>query len=444
MERKELHDYQTKAIDYIKQRRKCALFLDMGLGKTAITLTAISDLIASDHVSKVLIVAPLRVARSVWSDEAAQWQHLQGLKISVCTGTPKQRQAALESKHDILVINRENVPWLVLNHRNSLDYNMLVIDESSSFKNYASQRFKALSKVVDDFSYVVLLTGTPASNGLHGLWSQIYFIDQGQRLGKNITAFRSRYFSQGHNCPHVWHLRHGADSAIRRAISDVCLSMQAKDYISLPEVMYINKTVPLSKDVLKQYNDFKKSCILEVAPDKEITAFNAAVIGNKLLQYCNGFVYDEDGKPFFIMDEKIKILKDIVDDHSAENILLAYNFKEDLARLKKAFPEAKEMTPRNLIGWNQGKIKMLLAHPASCGHGLNLQHGGSVIVWYSRPWSLELYLQFNTRLHRQGQVNHVRIVSLMTEGTVESDVLNRLKLNYDIQHSLVKYLKASL
>lgn len=439
--RSNLHHYQTCAVDFIRQQRRCGLFLDMGLGKTTTSLTAASDFLDDLFIQRVLIVAPLRVANTVWKQEAKKWSHLKHLKIDICTGSEKERFASIMSDADIHVINRENMPWLVDNCKWRWD--MVIVDESSSFKNMKSKRFKALKKVMKFVKSVVLLTGTPSPNGLMDLWSQIFLIDNGSRLGRNITSYRQRFFRPSGYMGYGWKANHDSDNKIKSLIKDICITMNAEDYLELPDRLDLNEYVVLPAKVRSQYEELEQEFLLSIGGGVDIEAGSSAALMNKLLQMCNGAVYDEDGNTHEIHDSKIKSMKEIVEDNPNENFLVAYNFKSDLKRIAKAFPEAVILSKsgNELEDWNKGKIKMLLAHPASAGHGLNAQYGGSAIIWFGLNWSLELYQQFNARLHRQGQTKPVRIIHIVAENGIDEKVLTALKNKAKTQDDLMQFLK---
>ena len=441
LKREQLHNYQKSCVEFIKHHKKCGLFLDMGLGKTTTTLTAAADMIRAKEVSNVLVIAPLRVANTVWHKEAASWEHLKDLDVCVCTGTPKQRKDALSSDADIHVINRENVQWMVANV--PWKWNMVIIDESSSFKSYKSGRFKSLRRVIDRIDSMVLLTGTPSPNGLMDLWPQLFLIDKGERLGKSITNYRQRFFYQTGYGGYTYEPREGAAEQIKRLIKDVCITMTAEDYLELPDKVVVDEVIELPSDAMRQYKELKKEFILQLEDGLNIETPSAAAQVNKLLQLCNGAVYDEEGNWHEIHDAKIKALKEIIEDNPTENLLVAYNFKSDLARLQAAFPDAVVLDKEGkaLEEWNKGNIKMLLAHPASAGHGLNAQHGGSMIVWFGLNWSLELYQQFNARLHRQGQTKPVRIIRLAAKDCIDNSVLGVLRNKDATQDDLIQFLK---
>lgn len=444
LSRTNLHAYQLKAIEFIKERKSCGLFLDMGLGKTSSTLTAISDLLAEGKTKKVLVIAPLRVANSVWHTEARKWSHLRHLNIQVCTGSATKRLAALKTKADVYVINRENIPWLVEQCGKSWPFKMVVIDESSSFKSAASKRFKALKKTLSMIDYMVLLTGTPSPQSLMDLWSQMYLIDFGIALGRTITAYRDRFFIKdywGYN----YELKHNADTAIHELIKPHVISMSAEDYLELPDRIDLIEWVDHDKSFMQAYVEFEKNMFATLPDGQEIEALTAAALAGKLLQWSNGAAYTENGEWVRLSDAKLDALEELVEQNPNENLLVAYNFKFDLAALKTRFPKAVvlDANEKTIERWNNGEIKMLLAHPQSAGHGLNLQSGGSMLVWYGLTWGLEYYQQFNARLHRQGQTKPVRIVHLAARGCLDERVMEVLAQKDATQKKLLSALKNS-
>ena len=439
-----MHDYQNRAVRFIKDVPKCALWLDMGLGKTLTTLTAISDLFDEMLISKVLIVAPLRVANKTWSDEIKNWSHTKGVRYSICTGSAKNRVVALNKPSDVYIINRENIPWLVDFYGKKWPFDMVVIDESSSFKSPSSARFKALKKVSPLITRMVQLTGTPTPNGLMDVWSQIYLLDGGERLGRSMTHYKQCYFTadyMGYKFTPV----HDAQERIERKISDLVLSMTADDYLTLPGRIDLHHRIELSEKHLKQYLSFEKEFITAIS-DTEIAVFNAAALANKLLQFANGCVYSEDKTPIAIHDKKLDALEDIIESANGEPVLVAYNFKTDLERITQRFPSATVLDKEGRVidDWNNGKVKLLLAHPASAGHGLNLQKGGNIVVWFGLNWSLELYQQFNGRLHRQGQTKPVTIFHIVAEGTIDEKILLALASKAKTQAELIDALKKDI
>lgn len=443
-----LHNYQEYAKDFILENKKCGLFLDMGLGKTVTSLTAI-DILMNDYldIGKVLVIAPKNVAENTWTDEVQKWEHLRGLKVTCISGTAVKRRKALDEEADIYTVSRDNVVWLVDELKKDWKFDTLIIDELSSFKNPSSKRFKKLKTVTPFFDRVIGLTGTPAPNSYMDLWSQIYLLDRGERLGKNITAFRRQFFNAYSRGMYVeYELKEGAKEKIDDLISDICVSMKSKDYLKdLKEPIIIDYKVKLDNKEFKLYRDMAKEAVAEVTENDKVVALSAAVVTNKLLQMANGTVYGEDKKPFKIHERKLETLDDILEQAQNENILVFYNFQSDLENILLKFPEAKKFEGREDIrNWNNGKIRMLLLHPASAGHGLNLQQGGSIIVWYGLTWSLELYLQANARLVRQGQKEVVRIYRLISEKTVDERVIETLNGKKYKQDELLEKLKADL
>jgi len=440
LKRTNLHSFQKRALAFIRHKRKCALFLDMGLGKSVIALTAASDMLDEFLINKVLVIAPLRVSNTVWKQEAKKWEHLEHLNIAIATGSAKNRIQNLESSADIHVINRENVDWLVRTQKWKWD--MVIVDESSSFKSMKSKRFRALRKVTKYMKSVILLTGTPSPNGIVDLWSQIYLIDQGARIGKTMGNFRQRFLHPAGYMSYSWEPNEGADIEIQELIKDVCITMSSEDYLELPERINLNEYIDLPPDVREQYKELEKEFLL-VLEEGDIEALSAATLGNKLLQMCNGAVYDSEGVAHTIHDLKIKALKEIIEDNPNESFLVAYNYRSDHVRLSKAFPQGVSLSREGveIEEWNKGKIKLMFAHPASAGHGLNLQKGGSSIVWFGLNWSLELYEQFNARLHRQGQDKPVKVTHLIAKDGIDEKVMKALRGKAKTQRDLLEYLK---
>lgn len=444
------HKYQEIAIEKIYNTPKAGLFLDMGLGKTVITLTAIDNLMhALFEISKVLVIAPLRVAEDTWSKECAKWDHLKHLRISKILGTPAQRRKALVADADIYVINRENVVWLtneLSSFGNGWTFDMVVIDELSSFKSSKSKRFRALRKYISRSRRVVGLTGTPAPNGLMDLWSQIYLLDGGERLGKTITGYRERFFVPNQrNATTIFNYKpkEQAERAINRLISDICLSMSADDWLEMPERLDNIRMVRLSDKEFSEYEQFERDSYFEFL-EGEVSAASAAALTCKLLQYSNGAVYKEDKTYIDVHSRKLDELEEIINVSNGKPILCFYNFKHDFTRIIERFPGAVKLKGTDTIeAWNAGEIPLLLAHPASAGHGLNLQGGGNIIVWFGLNWSLELYQQANARLYRQGQEEgSVIIHHIVAENTVDERVMSSLQGKAEVQKDLLDSLKA--
>ena len=442
------HEYQKIAIRKVLDIPKVGLFLDMGLGKTVITLTAIEWLMYWNfEINKALVIAPLRVAEDTWSRECQKWEHLKHIKISKILGKETQRRKALYHEADIYIVNRENVPWLIKEFESGAawDFDMVVIDELSSFKSAKSQRFKALKKYIPLAKRVVGLTGTPAPNGLIDLWSQIYLLDGGERLGRTITAYRERYFVPNQrNATTIFNYKPKQESeqAIKQKLSDICVSMQAKDWLDLPKRIDLIEMVKFSAQEQKEYETFEKQSYIEFL-EGEVSANSAGALTGKLLQYCNGAVYLSDKNSYAtVNDAKLQRLEEIMDTANGQPILCFYSFQFDCKRLLQKFPQAVKLEGANDIErWNCGAIPLLLVHPQSAGHGLNLQYGGNIIVWYGLPWSLEYYQQANARLHRQGQTRAVIVHHLMVEGTVDEKVYKSLQRKENVQEGLLQALK---
>ena len=438
------HEYQERAIRRVIDQERVGLFLDMGLGKTVITLTAVRDLIEDFAVTRVLVIAPKRVAEDTWTRESVKWDHLKGLRISPVLGGPVERRKALEAEADVYVIGRDNVQWLVEHLGRHWPFDMVVIDELSSFKNPQAKRFRALRKVMPRVDRVVGLTGTPSPNGLMDLWAEIYLLDQGERLERTIGAYRELYFRPGASNGHVvyqWLPRRGAAEKIEQKLSDLCVSMSATDYLKLPERIDNVIPVKLQAAELEKYKELEREQVLSLGDDQTIVALNAAAVMNKLLQMANGCVYTEGGAYAAIHERKLEALQEIIET-TDEPVLVFYSFRHDLEAIKAGIPEAEELTgPESIARWNAGEIRVLLAHPASVGYGLNLQDGGRVIVWYGLTWSLELYQQANARLYRQGQTKPVIIHHLVAEGTVDEQVMRALQAKDTSQAALLAALK---
>ena len=445
------HDYQKYCIDRIISDSSLGLFLDMGLGKTVITLTAVNELIYNRfEVGKVLVIAPKKVAETTWTNEAQKWEHLHNLRISRVIGTLSQRVRALNTPADVYVINRENVPWLVEYDRNSWRFDMVVIDELSSFKSSKAQRFRSLCYVRQHIKRLVGLTGTPASNGLIDLWAQIYLLDEGERLGKKITHFRTKYCDCNTHGGHfsTYAMKPGAEESIRSAISDICISMKAEDYLQLPECTVVDVPVYMDKRTEKRYEEFEREMLLQI-DENTLDAGTAAVLSGKLMQFANGAVYDENKNAVEVHSGKLDTLSELVEGLNGQHALIFYNFRHDLERILRHFEKSplaiRELkTDQDQADWNAGKIDLLLAHPASAGYGLNLQQGGHHVIWFGLNWSLELYEQANKRLHRQGQQERVIIHRLITQNTRDVDVADALAGKQDVQNALLEALKVKI
>lgn len=464
-----LHNYQNACVEHIITHPYCGLFIDMGLGKTVTTLTAINYLM-NDYceINSVLVVAPKRVAESVWQEEAEKWNHLKHLRFSKIIGSAKKRTDAIFStKADIYIISRDNIAWLCAMYGGGkLPFDMVVVDELSSFKSYKSQRFKALRGSRPYLKRFVGLTGTPAPNGLIDLWPQIYLMDRGERLEKTISRYREKYFRPGQTSGHVvysYTLLSESEQLIHQKIEDICISMKAEDYLQMPERMdnYIKLHMP--EDIKKQYLDFEKNKVLDLINSTEtvlneatgeyeekpveVNVVNAAALSNKLLQFANGAVYDENKNVFPIHDIKLEALKEIIEDANGQSVLIAWTYQFDRDKIKeylKAYKPRELKTNDDIKDWNAGKIQVMLAHPASAGHGLNLQAGGNIIIWFGQTWSLELYQQFNARLYRQGQQNQVIVHHLILQDTHDEDVIKALQIKDKKQNALMESIKAKI
>lgn len=393
------------------------------------------------------MVAPLRVAEDTWTKESAKWDHLRGLRVVRVLGSQAQRIRALETDADIYCINRENIPWLVKYYGTEWPFDGVVLDELSSFKSPSSKRFKAMRKVRPLIEHIVGLTGTPSPNGLIDLWAQIYLLDQGKRLGRTLTEYRNRYFNPGRRNGYVvydWVPKDGAEDEIYRRISDICISMKACDYLKLPERVDVVRTVKLDDEAQTAYTEMEKEAVLELGPNEIVDAGTAAVVSGKLLQIANGAVYDENGKTHIIHESKLDTLEDVIEAVNGRPVLVFYAYQHDLERIMQRFPQARKLEgSAEIDAWNRGEIPILLAHPAGAGHGLNLQAGGNHIVWFGLTWSLELYQQANARIYRQGvKGERVTITHLVTEGTIDEDVMRVLDGKATRQDALLEAVKA--
>lgn len=441
------HEYQEYATKFIEDNEESAVFLECGLGKSVITLTAIKNLMARGEVNRVLVVAPLRVGKTTWPEEISKWDHLEGLTYAVAIGSVAERLSALKAKADITIINRENVEWLIDKSGVPFDYDMLVIDELSSFKSFKAKRFKALLKVRPQITRVVGLTGTPSSNGLMDLWAEFRLLDLGERLGRYITRYRLAYFTPDkRNAQVVFSYKPlpGAEERIYDKIDDITISMRASDYLKLPSLVLNTVVVEMGEKEKDLYDNLCDDMVVSLG-DNEIDAVNAASLSNKLLQMANGAVYGEEQSVHQIHDEKLNALEDLIESANGKPVLVAYWFKHDLARIKAKFPFVREIkTDADIRAWNRGEIEVGVIHPASAGHGLNLQTGGSTLIWFGLTWSLELYQQTNARLYRQGQKNTVVIHHIVTKGTIDERVLKALEKKEKTQNSLIDAVKAEL
>lgn len=440
------HDYQKYAIDYIESHPIAAVLLDMGLGKTVISLTAISDLLFdSFEVHRILVVAPLRVARDTWPAEIGKWEHLSGLTYAVAVGTARERKAALMQNADITIINRENLGWLIDDSGIPFTYDMVVLDELSSFKNHKSKRFRALIKVRPKVKRIIGLTGTPSSNGLMDLWAEFKVLDKGERLGRFITQYRNQYFMPDKRNGEIIYsykpLPH-AEDAIYQRISDITISMKSIDHLKMPELVSSQYEVQLSPDERKRYEELKQDLVLNLHGD-EITAANAATLTGKLSQLANGAIYSDDGKVLEFHERKLDALEDIIEAANGKPLLVAYWFRHDLERIRRRFDVREIKTSADIADWNAGNIPVAIIHPASAGHGLNLQAGGSTLVWFGLTWSLELYQQTNARLWRQGQESRTVVIQhIIAANTIDGQILDALKRKDKTQAALIAAVKA--
>ncbi|CYV16828.1 transcription regulatory protein SNF2 [Streptococcus suis] len=449
-----LHNYQVVAKDFIISHPNAAVILDMGMGKTATTLSAVNELMFDRfEVAKVLVIAPLRVANTVWSDEIEQWAELRHLRYSKIVGTPKQRKVALQKDADIYIVNRENLPWLVEQCSPYFKWDMVVIDELSSFKSWQSKRFKAFMAMRPYMKRIVGLTGTPSSNGLMDLFAEFKVIDGGERLGRFIGEFRSRYFEEGRrngNIVYEYIPMDYAECQIQDKISDITISMKALDYLDMPDLISTKKLVRMSEKEKEKYSQFKKEYALSELDGLEVTAANAASLTNKLVQLSNGAVYSDDHTVVALHEQKLDALEDILESANGEPVLVAYWFKHDLARIIDRLEKLKVKsrvlkTEEDIREWNKGNVPVGLLHPAGAGHGLNLQKGGHHLVWFGLTWSLELYQQTNARLWRQGQeAETVVIQHIVTEGTIDEEILKALENKDAQQERLIAAVKAQV
>lgn len=448
------HEYQKHCLQRIIDTKKIGLYIDMGLGKTVTTLTAIKELKYERlQVRKILVIAPKKVAESTWSKEKDKWDHTKMLRVSKVLGSTAKRIQALNTPADLYIINRENVVWLVDYYRNAWPFDMVVIDESSSFKNHKSKRFKALASISGKITRLVELTGTPSPNGLEDLWAQVYLLDGGERLEKRYTQFRERYFNpgdRGQNIIYNYKPKLGSEQAILDKISDICISMKSEDYLQLPDLIEDVIHVELDPKARKAYNDLERQMVLALPEEEdEISVTSAAALSNKLLQLANGAVYDEGHSVHSVHDCKIEAFMELVESLNGKPALVFYNFQHDKDRIKAALEKTglrvRELkTPQDENDWNAGQIDILLAHPASCAYGLNLQRGGNHVIWFGLTWNYELYSQANKRLHRQGQTEKVIIHHLVCSGTRDEDVMEAISRKDDVQNWAMESLKARI
>ena len=446
------HDYQKYSIEFVKTHPVAALLLSMGLGKTSTTLTALDDLLFdSFEIHKVLVIAPLRVTK-VWLDEAKKWNHLNYLRCSLVVGTEQERKRALWTNADIYIINRENVQWLIDESGIPFDFDTLVVDELSSFKNFKTKRFKSLMKVRPMVKRVIGLTGTPTSNGLMDLWSEFKLLDQGKRLGRFITNYRDQYFRPDKRNGHVvfsYKPLLFAEDAIYDKISDITISMNATDYLNMPELISNHVEVEMSEREMNVYKELKQELVITLG-DEDVTASNAASLSNKLIQMANGAIYLDNHESAIIHDRKLDALEDLIEAQCGKPVLVAYWFKHDLDRIKNRLEELKVnfkeiKTEASIEDWNKGNIEVGLIHPASAGHGLNLQEGGSTLIWFGLTWSLELYEQTNARLYRQGQKDRCVVIEhIVTKGTIDEQIIKALEEKNKSQSRLIDAVKANL
>ena len=441
------HEYQTYATNFILEHPVAAVLLEMGLGKSVITLTAIYELMLNRfEVQKVLVIAPLRVARDTWPAEIEKWEHLEGLTYSVAIGMEAERLAALRCPAHLYLINRENVDWLITKSGIPFDFDMVVIDELSSFKSHAAKRFKSLLKVRPMVKRMVGLTGTPSSNGLMDLWAEFRILDMGQRLGRYITHYRNNFFvpdKRNQQMVFSYKPRPGAEDAIYRLISDITISMKSADFLKMPECIINEVPVALSEKEWSVYQALKEDMVVDLK-DEEIDAVNAAALSGKLLQMANGAVYNEEKEVIHIHDRKLDALEDLIEGANGKPVLVAYWYNHDLQRIKERFSVREIKTSQDIKDWNNGNIPVAVIHPASAGHGLNIQFGGSTIIWFGLTWSLELYQQTNARLWRQGQQRTVVIHHIIAKDTIDEDVMKALRKKEKIQSALIDSVKARI
>jgi len=445
--RYEPHFYQTYTKEFILSHKEAAIFLDCGLGKTIVSLTAVEELLHDFfEIGKVLVIAPLRVARDTWPSEIAKWEHTKNIRASVVMGSAKERTAALLKPAEVYIINRENVKWLIEESNMPMDFDMIVIDELSSFKSYQAKRFRALMKLRPSVKRIVGLTGTPSANGLMDLWAEFRLLDMGKRLGRFISHYRDAYFlpdKRNQQMVFSYKPREGAEDAIYRRIEDITVSMRAREYLKMPAL--VSNIVPVALDARerKLYDDMKRDMVIAVE-NEEIDAVSAAALSNKLLQMANGAVYTEEGKVIRLHDRKLDALEDLAESANGKSVLIAYWYKHDLERIQSRLSVREIRSSEDIEAWNAGEILLGVIHPASAGHGLNLQFGGSTLVWFGLTWSLELYQQTNARLYRQGQKDTVIIHHLVAAGTMDEKVMQALERKDKMQAALIDAVKAEV
>ena len=445
--RYEPHFYQTYVKEFILSHKEAAIFLDCGLGKTVVTLTALEELLHDFfEIGKVLVIAPLRVARDTWPSEIAKWEHTKNIRASVVMGSAKERTAALLKPAEVYIINRENVKWLIEESNMPMDFDMIVIDELSSFKSYQAKRFRALMKLRPSVKRIVGLTGTPSANGLMDLWAEFRLLDMGKRLGRFISHYRDAYFlpdKRNQQMVFSYKLREGAEDAIYRRIEDITVSMRAREYLKMPAL--VSNIVPVALDARerKLYDDMKRDMVIAVE-NEEVDAVSAAALSNKLLQMANGAVYTEEGKVVRLHNRKLDALEDLAESANGKSVLIAYWYKHDLERIQSRLSVREIRSSEDIEAWNAGKILLGVIHPASAGHGLNLQFGGSTLVWFGLTWSLELYQQTNARLYRQGKKNTAVIHHIVAVGTIDEKVMQALEHKDKTQTALIEAVKAEV
>ena len=441
--REEMHGYQHAAAQFVKDTKRCALFIDMGLGKTVSVLTAVRDLQLDLELGRVLVVGPPRVARKTWPDEIKAWTHTKKITYTSLQTSPKARKKRMHEATDIHLISSDLIPWLDIETCGQHDYDMIVIDESSLFKSQGAKRWKAMRRLVAKARYVVLLTGTPAANGLQDLWGQMFLLDNGARLGHTESEFRERYFDDGYGEHAKGTPKSFADKKIKARIEDICFTLLDKDYAELPPRINNNVVVDLDTEMMKTYKKFVREYVLEMAEGEHVTALSAAALTQKLQQVANGIVLDAEKQRRYLHRTKLDALREIVNEANGQPMIVAYSHRSDIDAIKAEFPHAVLLgnNPQTIDDWNAGKIQMLIAHPKSGGHGLNLQFGGSIIVWYGLTWSLELYQQLNKRLHRKGQTRTTVVHHIIAAGTIDETVMAALLEKDQTQTSFLESLR---